>query len=70
MSIDYQRIYGLYDTIIHEIFKCIGEDSPSYWDGETNRMVYTKEYLHAYSYLQKAMWRLIKLPRLVEAVDL
>lgn len=58
MSIDYQRICGLYDTIIHEIFKCIEEDSPSYWDGETNRMVYSKEYLHAYSYLQKAMWRL------------
>ena len=58
MSIDYQRICGLYDTIIHEIFKCIEEDSPSYWDGETNRMVYSKEYLYAYSYLQKAMWRL------------
>ena len=53
MSIDYQRICGLYDTIIHEIFKCIEEDSPSYWDGETNRMVYSKEYLHAYSYLQR-----------------
>lgn len=58
MSIDYQGMCELYNTIIHDIFKCIEEDSPSYWDGETNRMVYSKEYLHAYSYLQKAMWRL------------
>ena len=58
MSIDYQGMCELYNTIIHEIFKCIEEDSPSYWDGETNRMVYSKEYLHAYSYLQRAMWRL------------
>ena len=58
MSIDYQGMCELYNTIIHDIFKCIEDDSPSYWDGETNRMVYSKEYLHAYSYLQKAMWRL------------
>ena len=58
MSIDYQGMCELYNTIIHDIFKCIEDDSPSYWDGENNRMVYSKEYLHAYSYLQKAMWRL------------
>lgn len=58
MSQDYKGMCELYDTIIREIFECIEKDSPAYWDGETNRMVYSKEYLHAYSYLQRAMWRL------------
>ena len=58
MDIDYKEIATFYSGIISTIFSTCEKVNPSYWDKNNECMKYGDEYLDAYSYLQKAEWRL------------
>ena len=58
MEIDYKQIADYYMRIIGKIYSACEAVEEPYWDNEKSAMIYGKAYLDAYSYLQKAEWRL------------
>lgn len=58
MEINYEEISRFYRNIIHYIFNEIENIAPTRWDEQSNQPIYSDEYKLAYSYLDKAIWRL------------
>lgn len=58
MKINYEEISRFYRNIIHYIFNEIENIAPIRWDEQSNQPIYSDEYKLAYSYLDKAIWRL------------
>lgn len=57
-DIDYKKMAEFYGNIINHIFGKIDEIFPSNWDEQEGRFIHSEQYMLAYSYFQKAFWRL------------
>ena len=57
-KLDYEEIAEYYGEIINRIYTEIEKESPSQYNTEKQNISYSDEYLDAYSYLQKAEWRI------------
>ena len=67
MKIDYNELCNFYTSIYNMIFAEIDTFYPNTYDGMVVK--YSEEYLKAYSYLQRAGWRLNELKNMKQYYD-